>query len=186
MEKCNITCIKVIDYHLLPDYLTIYHYYYYYYFDFFAIYYFYYYSEIAAITIAYCYCPIPALNKALCTIAMTSTKHRHDIVKTSPLRPDASPMDRRPSMILKVHRQLYADVAPINPRIFPDASPNIRRCIDDTSPKVRQYIALDHRLDIGTHRHQNTSFSSPVHRQTFWPSWDRSIIHDDSPFLLYV
>ena len=79
MEQCNI---KVIDYYILLDLLYIYYYYF---------------------ILAYYY-PIPALNKAPYTIAMTSSIHRHDIVKTSPLHGDASPKDHRPSPILKVHR----------------------------------------------------------------------------------
>ena len=64
----------VIDYYILLDHLYIYYYYF---------------------ILAYYY-PIPALNKA--------PYHRHDVVKTSPLHADASPKDRRPSPILKVHR----------------------------------------------------------------------------------
>ena len=77
IEQCNI---KVIDYYILLDHI------YYYYF-----------------ILAYYY-PIPALNKALYIIAMTSSRYRHDIVKTSPLHGDALPRDHRPSPILKVHR----------------------------------------------------------------------------------
>ena len=79
IEQCNI---KVIDYYILLDHLYIYYYYF---------------------ILAYYY-PIPALNKASYTIAMTSSRHRHDIVKTSPLHGDASPKDYRPSPILKEHR----------------------------------------------------------------------------------
>ena len=71
-------------------------------------------------------------------IAMTSSRHQQYAPEAFVCR---TPNDHRPSPILKVHRQLLADVAPINPRIFPHASPNIRQNVGDTSQKVRQYIA---------------------------------------------
>ena len=83
LAKIEQRNIKVIDYYILLDHLYIY-----------SIYYF---------ILAYYY-PIPALNKAPYTIAMTSSRHRHDIVKTSLEHGDASPKDHRPSPILKVHR----------------------------------------------------------------------------------
>ena len=138
-EQCNI---KVIDYYILLDHLYIYYYYF---------------------ILAYYY-PIPALNNAPYPIAMTSSRHRHDIVKTSPLHGDASRIDHRLSPILKVHRYLLADVAPINPRIYPDASPNIRRCIGDAPPKVLRRFAKTSRVSflVGPHaRHRHPS--SPEH-----------------------
>ena len=113
------------------------------------------------ITILFYHYPIPALNKAL--------YHRDDFVKASPRhRQDITvtmcvcrtPKGHQSSPIIKVHRQLLADVATINPRIFPDASPNIRRYIGDTSPKARQYIACE--FSRGTTR----STSAPIATST--------------------
>ena len=79
IEQCYI---EVIAYYILLDHIYIYYYYF---------------------ILAY-YNPIPALIKAPYTIAMTSSGHRRDIVKTSPLHGDASPKDLRSSPILKIHR----------------------------------------------------------------------------------
>ena len=99
-----------------------------------------------------------ALHKALTSICsaqgldfyMLCTRpwHHHDFVKTSPSRPDAypifvcrTPKDHRPSPMLKIHRWLLADVAPINPRICPIASPKIRRNFGDTSSNIPRRFA---------------------------------------------
>ena len=86
IEQCNI---KVIDYYILLDLLYIYYYYF---------------------ILAYYY-PIPALSKAPYIIAMTSSRHRHDIVNTSPLHGDASPKDHRPSFSRGTTRSTSAPIA---------------------------------------------------------------------------
>ena len=103
------------------------------------------------------------------TIVTPSSRHHHDIVQTLPLYPrriadicdiSLSHADGSPAIADSKSTSL-TDVAPINLRIFRAAS--IRRNVGDTSSKVRQYIACvwDHTFDIGTRRHQDTSFSSP-------------------------
>ena len=77
------------------------------------------------------------------TIAMTSSVHHHDIVRTSPLRPRHIPIlvcctaeGHRPSPILKNTSLTVVHVAQIIPQIFPCPSPNIWRHFGDTSPNI--------------------------------------------------
>ena len=75
-----------------------------------------------------------------------------------------------------MYRRLLPEYPPMHRRIFGDASVMLpRRFPKGSSIHCVWVFSWDHTFDIGTHRHQNTSFSSPVHRQIFWHSWDRSI-----------
>ena len=104
----------------------------------------------------------------------TSERHCRDITPLTHLG------DHRPTIV-------DSKSTPLNvSRCSADYSSNHPRCIDENSAKCRWYFpeglshrvcvfSCDHTFDFGTDRHQSTYFSSPLHRQIFWPSWDRSI-----------
>ena len=68
-----------------------------------------------------------------------------------------------------MHRQIFCDGSVILPWRFPECLSIHRVCV----------FSWDYTFDIGTLRHQNTYFASPVNRQIYWPSWDRviSVLH---------
>ena len=70
-------------------------------------------------------------------------------------------------------RRIIPDSSPLHNRIFGEMSAILPRIILEGSLMHRVCVcSWDHTFNIGTDRHQNTFFSSPVLRQTFRLWWD--------------